>query len=324
VNASHSVVENTRIGLSVNFESRIAKAPPVDFTSTQLPPELSLNDDLCHPSFKPIELPDWSWRSPAAQNALRARDAGSILRLAQQYGGASQHRIANAVGIPQGRVSEILAGTRVVAALDVFERIADGLHMPDHARVTLGIAPCRTNPDGALAEYFGEVVRVFPNQAAVASDIRAHAAVAGRIDVLAVRALGILGLKDSLLRSAITGQGRSSIVRVLLTDPDSAAARVRAAEVGESAESFAAGIRLSIARLQEMTMTASIEVYLTDTLPVWRLIGCDDTLFVSAFATSWEGHESPTYKIASTVGGALYTGFRRTLEDLCDRAQRVI
>jgi hypothetical protein len=60
---------------------------------------------------------------------------------AQQYAGASQHRIATATGILQGRVSEILKGNRQETALEVFERNADGLNMPDDARVTLGLAP---------------------------------------------------------------------------------------------------------------------------------------------------------------------------------------
>jgi hypothetical protein len=41
------------------------------------------------------------------------------------------------------------------------------------------------------------------------------------------------------------------------------------------------------------------------------------------FAERWEGHESPTYKIVSASGGGLYSGFRRTFEDLRSKAQRV-
>ena len=38
-------------------------------------------------------------------------------------------------------------------------------------------------------------------------------------------------------------------MRVLLLDPDSPAAAIRAAEIGESPDSFGAGIRLALARL---------------------------------------------------------------------------
>jgi predicted XRE-type DNA-binding protein len=59
--------------------------------------------------FEPISLPDAVWRTEAASEALRTRDAAGLLRLAHRHG-ASQHRIANAVAILQGRVSEILRG----------------------------------------------------------------------------------------------------------------------------------------------------------------------------------------------------------------------
>jgi hypothetical protein len=54
-------------------------------------------------AFEPIRIPDWAWRSEGTRKALRDRNTADILRVAQQYGGASQHRIANAVGILQGR-----------------------------------------------------------------------------------------------------------------------------------------------------------------------------------------------------------------------------
>jgi len=95
---------------------------------------------------KPIRIPDHVWHSAPARAALRARDVGAILRLIQQHTGASQHHLATVTGIPQGRLSEIMNGRRTVTALDVFERIADGLRMPDHARVTMGLAPRHWQP----------------------------------------------------------------------------------------------------------------------------------------------------------------------------------
>ena len=53
----------------------------------------------------------------------------------------SQIRIGTAVGLSQGRVGEVMRGERGIAGLHVFERIADGLGMPDDARVLLGVTP---------------------------------------------------------------------------------------------------------------------------------------------------------------------------------------
>ncbi|HEU5473847.1 MAG TPA: hypothetical protein VFV67_24645 [Actinophytocola sp.] len=88
-----------------------------------------------------VELPQWAWQRPDMRSALRQRDVGALLRGVQQYTGASQGRIAVAVGMLQGRVSEIVRGMRTVTALESFERIAAGLDMPDDARMLLGLAP---------------------------------------------------------------------------------------------------------------------------------------------------------------------------------------
>jgi tetratricopeptide (TPR) repeat protein len=66
---------------------------------------------------------------------------GALFKLVRQYTGLSQTRIGTAVAIGQGRMSEIVNGARHVAATHVFERIADGLNMPDSARILLGLTP---------------------------------------------------------------------------------------------------------------------------------------------------------------------------------------
>jgi tetratricopeptide (TPR) repeat protein len=50
-------------------------------------------------------------------------------------------RTGTAVGLGQGRMSEVINGIRKIRDVKVFERIADGLDMPDHARVLLGLTP---------------------------------------------------------------------------------------------------------------------------------------------------------------------------------------
>lgn len=103
----------------------------------------------------PIKIPFALWQHPHMLYALGARDIGQVFRMVRQYSGASQSRLAIACGMTQGKVSEIMkVGGRQVSALEVFERIADGLGMPDHARMALGLAP--TEP-GAV--YSPEPVR---------------------------------------------------------------------------------------------------------------------------------------------------------------------
>ncbi|MGP8300670.1 helix-turn-helix domain-containing protein [Streptomyces inhibens] len=154
----------------------------------------------------PLELPEWAWQRAELREALRERGMGAVFRRVQQYGGASQARIATAVAMTQARVNEVINGRREITRLDVFERIADGLNMPDDARHLLGLAPARDMRSGERAfdlAAFPEVVRVYATQSAVFQDIQQLATSARQLDVLAVRGLGLIGLKDSLLRSSL-------------------------------------------------------------------------------------------------------------------------
>lgn len=273
----------------------------------------------------PIHIPDWAWKRPETREHLCGRDIGALFRLAQRCG-ASQARIAAASGLAQARVSEIINGRRGVTDLAVYERIADGLHMPDDARMMMGLAP-RQPDDAPINALSGEIGRVHPNQAPVAAEIRRRAGLAAELDVLAVRALGILGMNDSLLRPALLGRDAPLKLRVLLVDPESTAAAARAGEIGESVESFTAGVHLALGRLREMAAANSalhVEVALYSRLPIWRIIRLDSVLYVSAFTADWEGHESVVYEIPATPTGAFWAGFRRQFDDLWANATLTI
>jgi hypothetical protein len=88
-----------------------------------------------------IQIPASLWERPETSTALRNRDIGRFFALLQQYAGASQTQIGIACVFSQGTVSDIIRGVQQVEKLDVFERIADGLALPDPARVSLGLAP---------------------------------------------------------------------------------------------------------------------------------------------------------------------------------------
>ena len=161
----------------------------------------------------------------------------------------------------------------------------------------------------------------------MSEEIRRRAGVAEQLDVLAVRGLGIIGLNDSLLRPVLLQRAEPLRVRMLLLDPDCAAALQRAAEIHESTATFAAGIRFSIASLEELTRTTAnldLELRLYDRLPIWRIIRLDGLAWVSSFDARWEGHESTIYEIPQTSGGSLRAGYRRQFEDLHAHSRRIV
>jgi transcriptional regulator with XRE-family HTH domain len=90
--------------------------------------------------FDPIHVPDDVWQRQEA--ALLVRDVGALFRLAKRYAGASQHRIATATGVPQSRVNALMNNRcGPVTSIGVLHRIADGLNLPDDARVLMGLSP---------------------------------------------------------------------------------------------------------------------------------------------------------------------------------------
>jgi tetratricopeptide (TPR) repeat protein len=103
-------------------------------------------------AFGPLALPEQFWSRADVRDALRRRQVGTLFRLIGQHGGVSQIRIGTAVEMGQGRVSQISRDIQVVEDLAVFTRIADGLGMPDHARITLGVAPRQPAAPSTSAE----------------------------------------------------------------------------------------------------------------------------------------------------------------------------
>src|SRR5579872_3098378 len=253
--------------------------------------------------YAPPDIPARAWQAHEVRSALRNRDVSALLRLIQGHTGTSQARIATATGIGQGRLNEIFNGHRKVVHIDVMERLADGLAMPDDARVLFGLAPVHA----ATLTGHAEIAAVYPVQAEADRELREHATTAARLDLLAVRALGLVALNDSLLRGPLMSRQTPIAVRVLILDPAAPAAAIRAAEIGESRESFTAGIRLALARLAEFSghpyVTMRTAVY--SSLPTWRMVVFDGTLYVSAFAASSEGHRSGMYKLNAAADGVL-------------------
>jgi hypothetical protein len=86
-------------------------------------------------------VPPEFWERTDVYAALQAGDIADLFQLLNRRVGISQTAIGNAIGQSQPVVSAIMRRKRQVIAFDFFKQIADGLHMPDHARMTFGLAP---------------------------------------------------------------------------------------------------------------------------------------------------------------------------------------
>ncbi|HEX4101595.1 MAG TPA: helix-turn-helix transcriptional regulator [Pseudonocardiaceae bacterium] len=92
-------------------------------------------------AFDPPAISADIWDRHDVTTALQRRDIGRLIALLRQWAGLSQTRIATATGIAQGRMSNYATGKHKIKEMAVWERIADGLDMPDTARAFLGLAP---------------------------------------------------------------------------------------------------------------------------------------------------------------------------------------
>lgn len=275
---------------------------------------------------EPLSLPANAWHRAEVRDAATARDIGALLRYAQAYTGASQHRLAVAVGLTQARVNEVINKRRAVTALEVVERVAAGLTMPDDVRMLLGLAPLAPHAAFPLAAL-SEVTSIYPSQAAASREIRTAATSAGRVDVVAVRGLGILGLNDGLLRGPLTaGRPEPLRLRVLVLDPHCPAAEVRARQIGESPESFAQASLLSLEKMRDLKAVPGVEltVHQYRQRPVWRIINAGASLFVGTFDALREGHHSPVYRLPQRVDGTLYRAFAAVVDQMLDDAEQII
>lgn len=93
----------------------------------------------------PINVPDSVWKHPDMPAALAAGAAngaiGPLLTLIARYSGASQTQLAFVLGTTQPKISKYMNDVIRVERMDMFQRIADGLGMPDEARMAFGLAP---------------------------------------------------------------------------------------------------------------------------------------------------------------------------------------
>jgi transcriptional regulator with XRE-family HTH domain len=91
--------------------------------------------------FEPIAIPDHAWQRESTRQILQNRLAGPLFAFAQKYG-ISQTRLAVATGLSQARINDLIKGRRGnINAIDAWIRIADGLNMPNDARMAMGLAP---------------------------------------------------------------------------------------------------------------------------------------------------------------------------------------
>ncbi|WP_170322377.1 helix-turn-helix domain-containing protein [Acrocarpospora macrocephala] len=146
------------------------------------------------------DIPGSLWERPDTIAALRARDIGRLFHLLRQYAGLSQTIIGSHTNLSQGKVSDIMNGRQKVVVFEVIERIANGLSMPDPARMALGLAP--RNVTALLIPRKDDAQGFAPQQAASSVEV-----VRASDEGESVRRRQFVGLTGAALFNAVIGRG---------------------------------------------------------------------------------------------------------------------
>jgi hypothetical protein len=112
----------------------------------------------------PAPVPDDVWRSAEILAILRRRprDAGAILRIAADHAG-SQERIAQRISEVSGRYVQPSRINRLINRkqhANEIDSFADGLDMPDHARLLWGLAPRSVAPVAAPGQLERSLIHI--------------------------------------------------------------------------------------------------------------------------------------------------------------------
>jgi transcriptional regulator with XRE-family HTH domain len=177
-----------------------------------------------------IEIPATLWQRAAMTEALGSRDMGRVFRLVRQYAGASQTQLAIACGMTQGKISDIMRDVQRVTALEVFERIAGGLSMPDPARIVLGLAPGTPHQgEGATAgQQARRPVALIPSRDARSATSHLPFPSPPTVDLPG-------GEEDPVRRRTFVGLTGASLFGALMAD-------ARPGGAGDAVEAFAAAL----------------------------------------------------------------------------------
>lgn len=137
------------------------------------------------------------------------------------------------------------------------------------------------------------------------------------LDLLVIRGLAILSLKDSLFHQLLSKKGKEFKVRCLMLNPNSEYSADRATEIGESSSAMSSGIKYSINEINELRTKYNLdmEVRLYDALPTWRYIGFDNSIYVSSYLPETDGYNTAMHLLVDTPYSH-YNAHRRFFESL--------
>jgi hypothetical protein len=251
--------------------------------------------------------------------ACTARDLGEMLRIAVKWGGPNftVSYVARRCEMSISQVSDYMKRGRRASRLEIFERVADGLHIPGHM---LGINRRAWESDslGSSNESQGPLAETV------------NAAYHGRGSVTrgqwnsiirdASECIWLYGMTEfgyatddevPVVLADVTARGGE--VKILLLDPEYDGTESIDADEGSPPGTLSTRIRASLARFGRMQETCgqTLAIRLYNSHPSASIVRGDERMIVTPYLGFSTGSNSPTFEFESDSAPRIFERYER-------------
>jgi hypothetical protein len=266
----------------------------------------------------PDYLPREVLERPDFVTACAGRDLGAILGIANKRGGAgfTVSHIARRCEMTVSQVQDYIKRGRQALSLELFERVADGLHIPGHMLgVTgrpweddAGSSPEIQSAGGAI------VAAAYAGRGSIARG-QWNTIIDGANDHVWLYGMTEFGYAtDDDVPGILAGAtARGCQVKVLLLDPEYAGAESIDADEGSPPGTLGTRIRASLTRFGRMQDACgqNFEIRIYNSHPSTSLVRGDERMIVTPYLRFYIGSNSPTFEVWSDSARKIFERYER-------------
>ncbi|HEY2442826.1 MAG TPA: DUF5919 domain-containing protein [Streptosporangiaceae bacterium] len=251
--------------------------------------------------------------------ACASRDLGEMLRIAVKWGGPgfSASHVARRCEMTVSQVTDYTKRGRQATKLEVFARVADGLHVPGHM---LGIT--RRPWEDKNAEYSRDVeglatVAVTGAYSGRGSITRRqwNEVIEGASEHIWLYGMAEFGYAtdDEVPGIFADVTARGCQVKILLLDPEHGGVESIDADEGGPSGTLSARIRASLIRFRKMQGACgeNFEIRIYNAHPDTSIVRGDGTMIVTPYLRFYTGSNSPTFEFRSDSAGKIFERYEQ-------------
>jgi hypothetical protein len=260
-------------------------------------------------------------------DACADRDLGAVFGIAIKFGaGFTPSHLARRCEMTVSKVQDYVNGRTLAQSIIVFERVADGLHIPGHKfgmahrpwedsetsfppsdqAAAQAIAAAYSGRGSVSREHWNEIIE----------------GASKRIWLYGMAEFGY-ATDDDVPGILTSATARGCEVRILLLNPDYAGTVTIDADEGSPPGTLSTRIRAALARFLKMQEECGggMEIRVYESYPSVSVICGDDRMIVTPYLQFSIGNNSPTYELVSGAAPKIFDRYTRHFEETWKRAK---